>query len=310
MCRRACAARAWRRSSPGCIRISTRSRATIRRCRPACSAREFQQSAGVSRRARGDEPAPGSGAHAAAAAGRAGLSQLANRQVVAGQLSPRRLHARHDRRASATATRGSTSAARRCSRSTISSPQSRAAEQAVLRLVRADDAARSAHAAGAAAGQIPGRWPPRRTSPTIGRWSSGSTKRWANCSTISTSRSWPTTRSSFTWPTTAGFRTSTAALRPQVQAIALRRRPAHADHGPLAGHVAAAEVARPGDVDRPRADAAGGARRRTADAAMQGINLLDDAAARSDAQGDLRRMLHAQRRRSRPIRPPICAGAG
>ena len=103
------------------------------------------------RGARSDEPAPGSRAHTAAHAGAARLPQLSDRQVVAGRLPPRRLHARHDPRA----------APRR--RGPGHRPQDDAADlrlhrrvasgraEAVLRLVRADDAARSAHAAGAAA---------------------------------------------------------------------------------------------------------------------------------------------------------------
>ena len=81
--------------------------------------------------------------------------------------------------------------------------------QAVLRLVRPDDAALAAQPAGATAREVQGQDASRSTSRSTGRCASGSTRPWASCS-----RSWRRTarrrtRSSSTCTTTAGFRTRT-----------------------------------------------------------------------------------------------------
>ena len=113
-------------------------------------------------------------------------------------------------------------------------------------------------------------------------------------------KGWPTTRSSFSWPTTAGSRTPTArATRPSRK------------QSPYDGGLRTPILLRwPGRVQPRKSEALAMsidivptllavARLNSRPRAMQGVNLLD-AAARRAAQGDFRRMLHAQRRRSRP----------
>ncbi len=135
------------------------------------------------------------------------LSLASDRQVVGGRLPPRRFHPRHDPRRPARGGRHGDEGlkiGREGAAADLRIHRSKRRRQAVLRLVCPDDAAPAAHAARAAAGEIRGQDRLARTSPSIGPCASGSTKRAASCSTISTSKGLAENTSSSTSPTTAG----------------------------------------------------------------------------------------------------------
>ncbi len=129
----------------------------------------------------------------AAVVAKLGLRQLSDRQMVGRELQTRRIHRRHVAGRAARRPRpgdrpGNDAAGLRFH------PSRRGREETVFRVVCADAAAQSPQSAAAIAGSLSQPGADRRRLPNIGRWSSGSTKPAANCSRISTSSIWRTTR--------------------------------------------------------------------------------------------------------------------
>ena len=182
--------------------------------------------------------------------------------------------------------------------------------KAVLRLVRADDAALAAHPARSAPREVPQGGPLARRSRSTGRCANGSTKPAAQLlDHLDTKGIADDTL--VVYLADNGWIQDPDADRyaPRVEAVAVRRRPAYADRGALARQ-GAARSCRTGPSARSTW------RRRSwpppgskPTPEMPGINLLDESAV-EPPRGDLRRDLHAQCRRHPPSRlePPLSLG--
>ena len=177
---------------------------------------------------------------------------------------------------------------RPCSRSSTSSTQPKQ-EQAVLRLVRPDDAARAAHPARAAAGQVRDKTAVAPRRPLLGHVRVVRRDVRPAARPSRPARGWPTTRSSSTSPTTAGSRTRTPGRyapsrsgRPTTAACARRSWCA----GPATSKPAATTTTLASTIDlAPTILAACGFE---PPPGLPGINLLD-ARRRGRTQGHLRR---------------------
>ena len=137
------------------------------------------------------------------------LPQLANRQVVARGLSPRRVYPRHDARPAARRRRTGDrpqddEADLRLHRRSASSER-----DAVLRLVRAADAARSPHAPGATAEEIRPAGALGARGPILGDDRVVRRNRGRAPDASRRAEACATTQSWSIWPTTAGFRIPT-----------------------------------------------------------------------------------------------------
>ena len=204
---------------------------------------------------------------------------------------------------------GSTSAARRCSRSTISSLPRAATSKAVLRLVRPDDAAPTAQPAGAIARRSTKKTPHRCTSPEYWAMVEWFDETSATCSSTSTSRDCAE-NTIVVYVTDNGWITDPddRQLRAQVEAIAVRRRVAHADHDPLARACETAPFRCTGQLDRSGTHAAGGRRRGAAAAGCTASTCSTNRP--SQARQPFSANASRTTRETSTTRPPACAGDG